>query len=469
MLVDQHDVARRPARTRARRRCRPGRRRRQHVAVRGGQLQWKLGIRMTIAMRRMVADHEGRGASPEEYPLHAGLRDPPLGQTGRAQARCASHWQGPRMPSLFDLLTKRLVEVWKRPRAPGSRRAYRCICQRPVFFRNSMCLACKTPLGYECELGRIAPLAPGPNAEGCGDWPTSADGKPGSPEAAVPALRQFRFGRRLQLAGAGGRRRHVAQLCIACRLNRTIPDLDDADNRVLWQRIETAKRRLVSQLLSLGLPVESRDDRGPRARPDVRLPALAARRAAGDDRPRQRPDHAQHRGGRRRRARADRARSCASRIARCSATCATRSATTTGTGWSSDTPWLEPFRELFGDERADYAAALKQQLRAGPAGRLGRTATSAPTPAMHPWEDWAETWAHYLHMVDRLDTALGFGLDAEDVEIDSRALRARRPLCARRSRTPSASSCFLNSWVELTMVLNELAPQHGAAATSIRS
>ena len=29
---------------------------------------------------------------------------------------------------------------------------------------------------------------------------------------------------------------------------------------------------------------------------------------------------------------------------------------------------------------------------------------------MHPWEDWAETWAHYLHMVDTLETARAFGL-----------------------------------------------------------
>ena len=35
---------------------------------------------------------------------------------------------------------------------------------------------------------------------------------------------------------------------------------------------------------------------------------------------------------------------------------------------------------------------------------------------MHPWEDWAECWAHYLHVVDGLDTALGFGLRGEDVE-----------------------------------------------------
>jgi hypothetical protein len=23
----------------------------------------------------------------------------------------------------------------------------------------------------------------------------------------------------------------------------------------------------------------------------------------------------------------------------------------------------------------------------------------------HPWEDWAETWAHYLHIMDMLETA----------------------------------------------------------------
>ena len=100
------------------------------------------------------------------------------------------------MPSLFDLLTKRLVEVWKRPRAPGSGRAYRCICQRPVFFRNSICLACKTPLGYECDLGRIAPLAPGPTPD---LWQLAdiADGKPGSAHTLYRRCGNFELASRL--------------------------------------------------------------------------------------------------------------------------------------------------------------------------------------------------------------------------------------------------------------------------------
>ena len=51
-------------------------------------------------------------------------------------------------------------------------------------------------------------------------------------------------------------------LCRACRLNRTIPDLADPkhpDNGELWGRVEQAKRRLVSALLVMGLPVASRE------------------------------------------------------------------------------------------------------------------------------------------------------------------------------------------------------------------
>jgi hypothetical protein len=52
----------------------------------------------------------------------------------------------------------------------------------------------------------------------------------------------------------------ASPFCIACRLNRTLPDLDDSDNQQYWRSIEAAKRRLVSQLLALDLPVESKTE-----------------------------------------------------------------------------------------------------------------------------------------------------------------------------------------------------------------
>ncbi|MGK9518001.1 putative zinc-binding metallopeptidase, partial [Salmonella enterica subsp. enterica] len=61
--------------------------------------------------------------------------------------------------------------------------------------------------------------------------------------------------------------------------------------------------------------------------------------------------------------------------------------------------WLAAFRSLFGDERASYAEALDQHYQNGPRPDWQQTCVSAYA-TMHPWEDWAETWAHYLHMMD---------------------------------------------------------------------
>jgi hypothetical protein len=72
-------------------------------------------------------------------------------------------------------------------------------------------------------------------------------------------------------------------------------------------------------------------------------------------------------------------------------------------------PSLEPFRRLFGDERASYEEALETHYRNG-APPDWPTRFVSSYASMHPWEDWAESWAHYLHMVDTLDTARSFGL-----------------------------------------------------------
>lgn len=74
-----------------------------------------------------------------------------------------------------------------------------------------------------------------------------------------------------------------------------------------------------------------------------------------------------------------------------------------------DTPRLEVFRRVFGDERADYAAALGNHYTQGPPPEWQLRHVSAYA-ASHPWEDWAETWAHYLHILDTLETAASEGL-----------------------------------------------------------
>lgn len=74
-----------------------------------------------------------------------------------------------------------------------------------------------------------------------------------------------------------------------------------------------------------------------------------------------------------------------------------------------DTAWLSHFRVLFGDERQDYAQALQQHYALGPVGPVDwQSRHVSAYAASHPWEDWAETWAHYLHLMDLMETAASY-------------------------------------------------------------
>lgn len=350
--------------------------------------------------------------------------------------------------NLFDSLLDELAAYWKKPRGPRSKRAFRCECERPVFFRNSRCLGCEAPLGYEPERGELRTLKPGGRD---GRWRLA-----GKPREADEYRRCANFetaaGCNWLIPAAD-----EATLCRACRLNRTIPNLDDADNRRYWSAIENAKRRMVSQLLALQLPVESREENPERglAFDFLRSPAKGPRVLTGhadglitlnveeaDDAIRERIRHDLHEPYRTLLGhfRHEIGHYYWDRLVR-------------------DTAWLEPFRELFGDERADYAAALKNNYENGPPEdwRERYISTYAST---HPWEDWAETWAHYLHMVDSLDTAIAYGLDAEDLETEFESF-GREDLYQPDHPDSDRALTVINSWIELVTVLNEMARSLG--------
>ena len=75
-----------------------------------------------------------------------------------------------------------------------------------------------------------------------------------------------------------------------------------------------------------------------------------------------------------------------------------------------DADRLSEFRAVFGDEREDYAAALQRHYDAGPPANWQDAFISAYASS-HPWEDFAETWAHYIHVVDALETARSYGIN----------------------------------------------------------
>jgi len=115
-----------------------------------------------------------------------------------------------------------------------------------------------------------------------------------------------------------------------------------------------------------------------------------------------------------------------------------------------DTPWIDSFRTLFGDERADYSEALKRHYENGPVAaweeRFVRSYASS-----HPWEDWAEPWAHYLHMSDTLDPAHSCGLSLKPAKAAEPSLDG--------VTLPSKLDTFddtISDWFALTYVLNSL-------------
>jgi hypothetical protein len=353
------------------------------------------------------------------------------------------------MHNVFEYITKRLVEAWRTDQPTARGRNYRCQCGRPVFFRNSLCLGCQTPLGYDPAEGQVRPIEAGPEPH---TW------KAYGQKEAEPLWR--RCGNFESPAGCNWLvdAADPEPLCRACRLNNTIPQLDDADNARWWRLIENAKRRLVAQLLDLGLPVQSKVSEDPERgvmfdflRSPPEGPRVLTGHATGlitlnveeaDDSHREKVrnemkepyrtllGHFRHEIGH--------------------------------YYWDrlvAGTPWHDKFRELFGDEREDYAAALKRNYESGPPADWAERHISSYA-SVHPWEDWAECWAHYLHVVDSLDTALSFGLKGEDVEA------AVEPFSIEDLYDPKAPDAkqvvlLVNSWVQLTTVLNELARSMG--------
>jgi hypothetical protein len=342
-----------------------------------------------------------------------------------------------------------LSASWWSPDHKRRGRVYSCDCGRTTFFRHSKCSACDAPLGYDPLTGESRTLVAGP---GAGTWRLSDGGQ------------SSRIYRRCVQSTSPTRCNWLVPVddlspaCISCRLNRTIPDMDDADNRRYLWAIEKAKRRLVSQLLALGLPVRSRVDEDPENGVAFDLlrslpggPPVMTGHASGlitlnveeaDD-------------ARREKIRQD-----------------LREPYRTLVGhfhheighyyWDrlvAGTVWHEPCRALFGDERADYAAALRSNYEKGPPADWPTRHISSYA-STHPWEDWAESWAHYLHMVDSLDTAIGFGFTGRNIDIEVERF-AFADLYAPHHPGAEQFLSLANSWVVLTTVMNELSHSMG--------
>lgn len=316
-------------------------------------------------------------------------------------------------------------------------------CDQPVFFENSQCVACGHVLAYLPDLADMGSLEAAAEARWRSPLPAAKD-------------RLYRLCQNYVDANicnwAISDDDAEEALCRACRLTRVIPDLEVAGHKEAWWKLEVAKRRLVYSLIALGLPVASKTadpDRGlafefladstsPDAAPVLTGHADGVIRvnvAEADDAERERRRNALHEPYR---------------------TLLGHFRHEVGHYyWDrlvKPTDRLEAFRELFGDERRDYGEALQEHYRQGPPADWQSSFVTAYSSA-HPWEDWAETWAHYLHMVDTLETAAACGLSL-------RPTRAEEPSLAKVpqpvGKATGAFDRIVASWFPVTYVLNNL-------------
>ena len=276
-------------------------------------------------------------------------------------------------------------------------KTFRCTnCQGIAFFDDTVCIACGHRLAYSPQRRDMVALEPAFDDQ----WRIVGD-REGTTVHLCRNVGEHACNQVLP-AGAG------PGLCSACQLTQTIPNLDRPGHREAWARLERAKRRLLWTLQGLGLRWTSRAqdpqhglmfeflseaDMPDGARPSVghtegRIvvdvdeaddATIAQHRKDLHEPYRTLLGHFRHEVGH--------------------------------YYWNvliRDRGREEAFRTLFGDERTDYAAAMKQYYDAK--SETWHAQYISQYASMHPWEDWAESFAHYLHMVDGVETAVDLAL-----------------------------------------------------------
>jgi hypothetical protein len=334
-----------------------------------------------------------------------------------------------------------------------------CHCGQVVFFENNTCLRCGSALAFFPDQGRIVSLIP---ADIEGRWVLHKDFASDKPSintwqrcANLHSVIQCNW-----LVSTDQDKHTTGDVCLACALNVATPDLEQSGNPDYWRLCEIAKRRLIAQLLRLGLEVPTREQE-----PHTGLGFALLRWKPGEDSP-----ITGHKAGIitidiaeadpafREQIRQQMQEPYRSLLGHCRH----ESGHYYWEKLIRNSSWLNVFRQLFGDERQNYTSALQHHYNVGPPPDWQNHYISSYA-ASHPWEDWAETWAHFLHMTDTLAAAEQVGIQA-----DALALQTDPFTLDQVSDCPfydiDGAEAFLvmvNRWVRLSSVLNVLARSMG--------
>lgn len=307
-------------------------------------------------------------------------------------------------------------------------------CGHLVFFDSVRCLHCGSTLAFLPDQLTLAALVP----DTPGLWRREGP----------PCPERYRL---CQHAHEGGCNFAVSAhdpdpLCVSCRQTRWLPDLSDPAHHRRWRQIEQAKRQLYYTLARLGLePQEGQagpcfellaDMPGAPIMTGHRAGTITLNVAEADDDERARRRLALH----------EPYRTLVGHLRH-------ESGHFFWDALVQGTAALDGFRTLFGDERQDYAAALQAHYAKGPGAGAWQERHVSAYAAAHPWEDWAETWAHYLHMVDLLETAASY---ETELTIADGAAPVRQQVHDPFATPGPDFAAMAREWVPLTLLLNSL-------------
>lgn len=312
-------------------------------------------------------------------------------------------------------------------------RLFQCqACGEPLYFESIVCESCGRRLGFLPAKATMTALEQNGSC-----WKALADP---IPDYAYCANRTYVACNWLVDVEAKD------SFCVACRHNRTIPDLTDERNLALWRRLEVAKRRLFYSLVRLKLPLTNKteDSKGlvfdflnSTSNPVMTGHldgVITINLAEADDSERERQrgamgepyrtllGHFRH----------EIAHYYWDRLVR-------------------DQPSIDEFHAAFGDEQNNYGEALKLHHSTGAPPDWPTNFVTAYASS-HPWEDFAETWAHYFHIVDTLESAHAFGVRTHPRVSGSEALDASvdfDPYIATVDR-------LIEAWLPLTFAFNSI-------------
>jgi len=304
-----------------------------------------------------------------------------------------------------------------------------------LFFENSICLQCGSPLGFDLELQTLLTLTPDSGGLVRLDDHTSRYRRCGNQLAAqcnwlIPSNSD-------------------ETLCLSCSLTSVRPNDADSSGRAAFADAESSKRRLIHQLFTLKLPVVSRRDDPERGLSFELLSARDGDVITGHESGVITLDLSESDDAHREFVR--------QQLGEAYRTVLGHFRHEIGHYYwpllVEGAGLLSEFRSLFGDETQPYEDARQQHYNRSRSFDFTHEYVSEYA-TMHPWEDWAETFAHYLHILAGLDTAQGFGISVGDPSIEAGRGAFQGSLDLRVAP-------LVIDWLILTMALNGMSRSIG--------